>query len=153
MNEQTDLFQTTEPSPKPRSKEADPSVTIVMEATGTSPWIEQTVRRVCAIVDEHPAKTGGAVVGDGGSLTWERETNRRDAPEHGTCKGCGKAIRWIKKPDGNPHPVDLRRLSIWTPRANGKYTIAQGFESHFATCDRAQDFRPGDPAAEEGGNS
>lgn len=68
-----------------------------------------------------------------------------------TCSGCGAEIYWIKTTEGKAMPVDTpkRRIMIpssWNQGPDGKITDAtwisvSGYQSHFASCPKAGEFR------------
>lgn len=53
------------------------------------------------------------------------------------CAGCGAEIKWIKTKTGSRMPVNAELKTIVTE--NGE--IVRGYESHFATCPKADSFR------------
>ena len=53
------------------------------------------------------------------------------------CKGCGKPIQFIKKPDGKYHVCEIQKLTIITKDG----AVVSGYESHFANCPYADEFR------------
>jgi len=60
------------------------------------------------------------------------------------CKGCGAEINWIKL-NGKIIPIDIKPKLVYVG-CNAGYTniiweLKQGYESHFATCPKADEFR------------
>lgn len=60
------------------------------------------------------------------------------------CNGCGQEIKWIQMKSGKMMPVDLKKLTIISvDQSNGEGSLVYGFESHFSTCPKADEFRKG----------
>jgi len=49
---------------------------------------------------------------------------------------------FIKTPRGKPHPVDVSVRRFWVQVAE-EWRLLAGYESHFATCPKADEFRKG----------
>ena len=58
-------------------------------------------------------------------------------PDH-TCKGCGAEIIW-RRLSGRWHPCDPKKFTIVIDEDGGR--LVSGYESHFATCPKAGEFR------------
>jgi hypothetical protein len=57
------------------------------------------------------------------------------------CKGCGADVKWIKV-RGRLHPVNPKALKVFVAlRAGESYELRTGYESHFSTCPKADQFR------------
>lgn len=56
-----------------------------------------------------------------------------------TCKGCGEQIIWIKTLAGKAMPCDPKVKTIITSVGQ----MYRGYESHFATCPKADELRGG----------
>lgn len=67
------------------------------------------------------------------------------------CDGCGAEIYWITTTAGKPMPVDTQKRTIlapesWTQGLKGvtsdsKWITVSGYQSHFASCPKANQFR------------
>jgi hypothetical protein len=57
------------------------------------------------------------------------------------CKGCGETIEWVVTKGGKRMPVNLVPVKVAVARPDGRYDVATGRESHFATCSKAGEFR------------
>lgn len=67
------------------------------------------------------------------------------------CSGCGAEIYWVKTTAGADMPLDTKRHTIlipesWTQGAKGetadaKWITVSGFQSHFSTCPRREQFK------------
>lgn len=59
------------------------------------------------------------------------------------CKSCGADIFWIKY-QGKQHPTNAKPKKVFiVENVDGKtkWTFRGGYESHFATCPQAKDWR------------
>ena len=68
------------------------------------------------------------------------------------CKGCGAEVQWIITPNGKRVPLEPKKTLIWT-QVRSKPTslctsppplvwkLVSGYESHFAHCPQAKEFR------------
>ena len=64
------------------------------------------------------------------------------------CRGCGAEIRWIKTEANKAMPVDANPRNFYVERIDSADGISRqtwkmmsGYESHFATCPKADQFR------------
>jgi hypothetical protein len=57
------------------------------------------------------------------------------------CAGCGAEIKWVKTKAGKRMPVNVELKTIVTEDGE----VVRGYESHFATCPKADDFRKRKP--------
>ena len=66
-----------------------------------------------------------------------------------SCKGCGEPIIFINLGEGKKHPVNAKVkklfVEVFGVNIGGKplYKLRDCYESHFATCPKADDFRKG----------
>ena len=59
------------------------------------------------------------------------------------CKSCGAEIQWVVMAStGKTMPLNMKKKTIIVMSEKGNY-LAQGFESHFATCPNAKQHRKG----------
>jgi len=66
------------------------------------------------------------------------------------CKGCGAEIKWIKTATGKNTPVDAvseKRYSFFP--FTDEWLLLDSYQSHWATCPNANQFRKGKPNAKE----
>ncbi len=70
------------------------------------------------------------------------------------CGGCGADIFWIKTSEGKAMPVDQTKRRImtalkWTMDGGtikeDEWISVVGYQSHFATCPKATEFRKAKP--------
>jgi len=69
------------------------------------------------------------------------------------CRGCGAEIQWIIAPSGKKVPVEVTKSMIWVkikeretvhcPHPVYHWKLISGYESHFAKCPNAADFKKG----------
>lgn len=61
------------------------------------------------------------------------------------CKACGAEILFVKMPSGKMNPVDIKPKMLITLSSDGitgMYgKVEKCYESHFATCPKATNFR------------
>jgi hypothetical protein len=56
------------------------------------------------------------------------------------CRSCGAKIAFIRTPRGKSHPVDATPRKVWI-QVGDEWRLVSGYESHFATCPRADEHR------------
>lgn len=57
------------------------------------------------------------------------------------CRGCKAPIKFIKLARGKMHPVNPEPKCLWVLVAGAGYCLRECYESHFATCPKAAEFR------------
>lgn len=60
-----------------------------------------------------------------------------------TCRGCGKPILFVTTSHGKKMPVDPEKVQVMVKRKDEDvyYLARDAYVSHFATCEKADDFR------------
>lgn len=67
--------------------------------------------------------------------------------EKGKCRGCGADILWATTESGSKIPLDTKPEKRFRPMTRGAITpheiavLVDTYQSHFATCPKAGDFR------------
>ena len=69
--------------------------------------------------------------------SWEKNYAKK-------CQGCGAAIKWVKMLTGGIMPVDAKIKKIVRVNSAGYGEVIGGYTSHFASCPKADQFRPKD---------
>ncbi len=57
------------------------------------------------------------------------------------CKGCRAEILWIETATGKLMPIDVKPKKVFRRNERGHWVLIEGYESHFATCPKADQFR------------
>lgn len=61
------------------------------------------------------------------------------------CNECGAGIKWIKTELGKNHPIsEGSNKKLWVFMPDGKWRLMDCYESHFASCPKADNFRRGE---------
>lgn len=61
------------------------------------------------------------------------------------CKGCGAEIKWVLTKNGKLMPLDAKLKKFYVISAADVPIQMQGYEIHWATCPKAQDFKKSKP--------
>jgi hypothetical protein len=69
---------------------------------------------------------------------------------YANCRSCGESILFVRGFTGNLNPVNAKPKKVYI-LTNTFYTLVDGYESHFATCPQAAQWRkPKEGVAQEG---
>ncbi len=58
-----------------------------------------------------------------------------------SCKGCSAEIEWVITTGGKKMPIDPEPIKVALKNEDGTVTVKTGYQSHFASCDKASTFR------------
>lgn len=57
------------------------------------------------------------------------------------CRGCGELIRFVNMKTGGAMPLNIKPVKFIQVDERGIGRMVEGYVSHFATCEKADDFR------------